>query len=92
MLFFLYIKSPARFHSDVAVVGLVLLLWLIGGYMNTSANIMAPSMVGPELVARASAVMALSFQVRACVRAVRCVRAGEWAGHFKPLARPCLRF
>lgn len=34
-LFFLYIKSPARFHSDVFSVGLVAVLWLVGGYMNT---------------------------------------------------------
>jgi hypothetical protein len=36
---------------------------LLGGYLNTCSNILAPSLVDSALVPRASALLALIFQV-----------------------------
>jgi len=63
VLFFVYIKLPPRFHHDALSLGMVIFLWLVGGYINTCANILAPALTHPALVGRASALLALIFQV-----------------------------
>ncbi|KAF5836509.1 hypothetical protein DUNSADRAFT_5840 [Dunaliella salina] len=64
LFFFLYIKLVTlKFKSDILISSVVIVLWLLGGYINTSSNILAPSLVDTELVGRASALLALSFQV-----------------------------
>mmetsp|Transcript_15218 Transcript_15218/g.40145 ORF Transcript_15218/g.40145 Transcript_15218/m.40145 type:complete len:706 (+) Transcript_15218:67-2184(+) len=64
LFFFLYIKLIAlKFKSDILISSVVILLWLLGGYINTSSNILAPSLVATELVGRASAILALAFQI-----------------------------
>lgn len=60
----LHLQAPARFHHDMVPIVCVLVVWLLGGYINTSANILAPSLVPGSLVGRASALMALTFQVK----------------------------
>ncbi|KAG2485421.1 hypothetical protein HYH03_015803 [Edaphochlamys debaryana] len=70
-LFFVYILAPQRavaaapqiFRNDAVPLALVVILWLTGGYTNTIANMLAPAMVAPELAGRASALMALLFNV-----------------------------
>lgn len=62
-LFFVYIKLPGHFHRDALSLAVVIFVWTLGGYINTCANILAPSLVHPELVSRASALLALIFQV-----------------------------
>ena len=63
VLLFVYIKAPLRLHNDVLSVLFIIFLWGAGGYINTSSNIMAPGLVHPALAARASAIMALTFQI-----------------------------
>eukprot|EP00195_Chlamydomonas_chlamydogama_P000047 CAMPEP_0202923636 /NCGR_PEP_ID=MMETSP1392-20130828/78554_1 /ASSEMBLY_ACC=CAM_ASM_000868 /TAXON_ID=225041 /ORGANISM="Chlamydomonas chlamydogama, Strain SAG 11-48b" /LENGTH=560 /DNA_ID=CAMNT_0049617329 /DNA_START=341 /DNA_END=2023 /DNA_ORIENTATION=+ len=62
-LLLVYIKLPSDYLHDVVPVAMIIFLWFIGGYVNTSANILAPAMVEPHLCGRASALMALAFQV-----------------------------
>lgn len=50
-------------HNDLLSVGIVAFIWLQGGYINTTSNLLAPNLVHPQLCGRASAVMALTFQV-----------------------------
>ncbi|KAL4440645.1 hypothetical protein ABPG77_000354 [Micractinium sp. CCAP 211/92] len=59
----LYIKSPDRLHSDVFAVLLVAAVWLLGGYINTMANMMAPRLVPPQLKGAAAGAMAIAYQV-----------------------------
>ncbi len=54
VIFFIYIRATDVPKSDVFVVFLVISIWTLGGYVNTTANIMAPSVVDPSLVPRAS--------------------------------------
>ncbi|MEW5319436.1 MAG: hypothetical protein WDW38_010588 [Sanguina aurantia] len=62
-LFFGYLRAPSQMHHDLLSVGIVAFIWLQGGYINTSSNLLAPNLVHPQLCGRASAVMALTFQV-----------------------------
>ncbi|MEW5307939.1 MAG: hypothetical protein WDW36_010307 [Sanguina aurantia] len=62
-LFFGYLRAPAQMHNDLLSVGIVAFIWLQGGYINTTSNLLAPNLVHPQLCGRASAVMALTFQV-----------------------------
>ncbi|KXZ43097.1 hypothetical protein GPECTOR_102g50 [Gonium pectorale] len=70
-LFFAYIlappglvaRAPRLLRNDVVPLALVVFLWLTGGYTNTMSNMLAPSMVAPDLAGRASAIMALLFNV-----------------------------
>ncbi|GLC47580.1 hypothetical protein PLESTB_000003400 [Pleodorina starrii] len=70
-LFFAYILAPARLvgrapgllRNDGVPLGLVVFLWITGGYTNTLSNMLAPSLVAPHLAGRASALMALLFNV-----------------------------
>lgn len=61
--FFFYVKALDRFHHDLLSVSIVVVLWSLGGYINTCANILAPHLVENHLVSRASALLALVFQV-----------------------------
>eukprot|EP00798_Chlamydomonas_sp_ICE-L_P016004 gene16004-22142_t len=63
VLLFVYIGAPERYHHDYISIGIVICIWSVGGFINTMANIMAPAMVDPSLCGRASALMALAFQV-----------------------------
>jgi len=47
--------------------------WMAAGYINTCANILAPAMVDDRLCVRASALMALTFQVSQVSGHRRCV-------------------
>lgn len=61
--FFLYIKAPHHYHHDVGSMFMVIVFWLLGGYINTVSNVLAPNLVEPALATRASALMALAFQI-----------------------------
>ncbi|KAF8061140.1 hypothetical protein HT031_004601 [Scenedesmus sp. PABB004] len=61
--FFAYLQVPPRLQSDPYALALVLLLWLLGGYINTLAYIIAPGLVPPAAVPAASALMAFTHQV-----------------------------
>ncbi|GIM01280.1 hypothetical protein Vretimale_6080 [Volvox reticuliferus] len=70
-LFFAYIlapphlvaRAPRLLRNDAVPLALVVFLWLAGGYTNTMSNMLAPSLVAPCLAGRASALMALLFNV-----------------------------
>ncbi|EFJ40464.1 hypothetical protein VOLCADRAFT_99745 [Volvox carteri f. nagariensis] len=70
-LFLLYIlapprlvaKAPGLLRNDVVPLALVVFLWITGGYINTMSNMLAPSQAPPHLAGRASAMMALLFNV-----------------------------
>ncbi|GIL56538.1 hypothetical protein Vafri_11895 [Volvox africanus] len=70
-LFFAYIlapphlkaRAPRLLQNDAVPLALVVFLWLLGGYTNTMSNMLAPSLVAPCLAGRASALMALLFNV-----------------------------
>lgn len=62
-LFFLYIKSPASWHSDIAILIYVSLMWMGSGFVNTGANMLAPRMVPNELRSTAAALMAIFYQI-----------------------------
>lgn len=61
-LFFTYIHTRWLQH-DVAALALVAVIWLMAGYVNTVANIVAPNLCSGPLVTRASALLALTNQV-----------------------------
>ena len=60
-LLIVYIKGD--FHNDLITLAIIVFLWFSAGYINTCANILAPAMVPDQLCVRASALMALTFQV-----------------------------
>lgn len=62
-LYFLYIKAPPMYRSDVGIMLYIVLLWLLCGYVNTTCNITAPKLVKPTLKAGAAGLMAIVFQV-----------------------------
>lgn len=61
-LFLLYLKSPKHLHSDVAVVLFVTMIWVLGGYINTMSNMLAPKLVPPQLKGTAAGLMAIAYQ------------------------------
>ncbi|WIA44094.1 hypothetical protein OEZ86_010446 [Tetradesmus obliquus] len=61
--FFVYLQVPPRMQYDPYVMVLVLALWLGGGYINTMSYILAPSLVPPRICTKASATMALTYQI-----------------------------
>lgn len=63
VLILVYMKVADRFHHDLLPVAAVVMLWAGAGYVNTCANILAPAIVPDRLCPRASALMALAFQV-----------------------------
>ncbi len=61
VLFLVYIRLVPWLVRDWASIALVVLLWGSGGYVNTNAYILAPSLVAPSNAARASALMAFTY-------------------------------
>jgi len=61
-LFFLYLKSSAKWHSDLAAVVYIACMWLASGYVNTSAYMVAPLMVRPQFKSTAAGLMAMTYQ------------------------------
>jgi hypothetical protein len=61
-LFFIYLKSSPKFHSDLAAVVYIALMWAAGGYVNTTANMVAPKLVLPQNKSTAAGLMALTYQ------------------------------
>jgi hypothetical protein len=60
--FLLYIRVLPWLVRDWASIALVVALWGLGGYVNTNSYILAPGMVPERRAARASAMMALTYQ------------------------------
>lgn len=61
-LVFMYLKSPEWCHSDVLAVCFIALVWTVGGYINTMANVLAPRLVPPHLKPTAAGLMAITYQ------------------------------
>lgn len=61
-LFFVYLKAPPAWRSDAGALAFVSGLWLVGGWLNTSANLLAPRLVPSELKGTAAAYMAIAYQ------------------------------
>jgi hypothetical protein len=59
----LYLKSPDWLHSDVAAVVFIAVLWLMGGYINTMSNMLAPRLAPAHLKSNAAGMMALAYQM-----------------------------
>jgi len=57
-----YLKAPPAWRLDAVPLLLVGAAWTAGGYINTSAYVLAPGLAPPALVSEASALMALVFQ------------------------------
>ena len=62
-LFFFYLKSSPKWHSDIAAVVYIALMWLAGGYVNTTAYMVAPRMVRPQFKGTAAGLMAITYQL-----------------------------
>lgn len=60
--FFLYLKSGRRWHSDAAAVAFIAGVWVLGGYINTQANLMAPKLVPSRRKGKAAGLMAIAYQ------------------------------
>ena len=61
--FFLYLRSSEHWHSDILASVYIGLMWAAGGYVNTTANMVAPHMVQPQYKSTAMALMALVYQM-----------------------------
>ena len=64
--------------GDAAAVALVGVSWVLGGYVNAGAYLLAPSLVPPEQRPRAGGVMALAFQA-SCLAGLAAAAALQWA-------------
>ena len=62
-IFFLYISSGFSAYNDWAAVLYITLFWLLSGYVNNCAYVMAPKWVPQTGTAKAGGIMALVFQV-----------------------------
>jgi hypothetical protein len=56
-LFFLYIKGAIPYSNDWLMVGYVVAIWGANGYVNSSANMIAPKLVPPHLKSTAAGMM-----------------------------------
>ena len=45
-IFFLYLESPEHYHSDVAAVAFISVMWTLGGYLNTQVGGLVGGAVG----------------------------------------------
>ncbi|KAI8473156.1 MAG: hypothetical protein J3K34DRAFT_457449 [Monoraphidium minutum] len=61
--FFAYLQAPSSLLYDPLSLALVVALWAVGGYVNTISYILAPSLVHPKRCTKASALMALTYQI-----------------------------
>ena len=59
--FFIYLKSPDQSHSDTLAVAYVAAMWVVGGFINTASNMMAPMLVRPQLKSTAAGAMAITY-------------------------------
>lgn len=59
---FLSIFKPQAVLGDFGAVTLVAVFWVLSGYINTCAYIVAPQLVPPMMKSRAAGLMALVFQ------------------------------
>lgn len=66
---FVSIFKPAVTFGDAGAVLLVGVFWILSGYLNTCAYLVAPSLVPAGQRARASGLMTVAFQ-SACVTAL----------------------
>ncbi|GBF88674.1 MFS general substrate transporter [Raphidocelis subcapitata] len=83
--FFAYLQAPSSLLSDPLAIALVVLLWAIGGYVNTISYILAPGLVPPKRATKASALMALTYQVAhivglVCATAIALFLFGDISG------------
>ncbi|KAL4536025.1 hypothetical protein Ndes2526A_g05574 [Nannochloris sp. 'desiccata'] len=62
-LFFFYLKSNPKWHSDIAAVVYIAFMWSAGGYVNTTAYMVAPRMVRPQFKGTAAGLMAMTYQL-----------------------------
>jgi hypothetical protein len=63
-LFFVYLKSDAQWHSDIAAVVYIAFMWAAGGYVNTTAYMVAPQMVQKSNnKSTAAGLMAMTYQL-----------------------------
>lgn len=61
-IFFLYISNEVSSYNDWAAVLYITLFWLLSGYVNNCAYVMAPRWAPQASAARAGSIMALVFQ------------------------------
>lgn len=57
------LTMPGAGFGDAWVVALVALFWLMSGYINTCAYLLAPAGVPPESKPQAGGMMAFTFQM-----------------------------
>ena len=62
-LFFIYLKSGEEWHSDLAAVVYIACMWAAGGYVNTTAYMLAPQMVRPQFKSTAAGLQAMTYQL-----------------------------
>lgn len=60
--FVLYLRAPPGLRSDHFAVALVACIWLIGGWVNSGANMLAPARAGHASRAVAAGIVAIAFQ------------------------------
>jgi hypothetical protein len=56
------ISYPESWLGDVGALLLVASFWVLSGYLNTAAYLVAPSLVAPSQAGRAGGLMACAFQ------------------------------
>ncbi|BDA46393.1 hypothetical protein COCOBI_08-4860 [Coccomyxa sp. Obi] len=60
-----YIKQTA-WHNDWLIIGYIVAMWILGGYVNTCSYVLAPACVEPHLKATANGVLAITYQTAHC--------------------------
>ncbi|KAK9849775.1 hypothetical protein WJX84_003292 [Apatococcus fuscideae] len=68
-LFFVYLAAGVAWRSDVLAIAYIFAFWLMSGYINTCAYLVAPEWASLGGSAKAGALMALTFQ-SACLIAL----------------------
>ncbi|KDD71710.1 hypothetical protein H632_c4523p0, partial [Helicosporidium sp. ATCC 50920] len=61
-LFFLYLDAAPEARRDVLALAYVAGVWVLGGWINTSANMLGPALVPLERKGAAAGTMAISYQ------------------------------
>jgi hypothetical protein len=69
-------QVPSAWLCDPVALLLIAMLWAVGGYVNTLSYIMAPGLVQPRRATKASALMALTYQVRGAGRTTGVLQCG----------------
>eukprot|EP00884_Botryococcus_braunii_P018331 jgi/Botrbrau1/5181/Bobra.0172s0051.1 len=62
-LFFLYLKAPEEYRSDIGIIVYIGGAWALGGYINTMCYTVAPQCVEGSQKAIANGLLALTYQV-----------------------------